>query len=156
MISIRLAQESDINNIVNLINAAFRVEAFFVDGDRTNSESVSQLFTSGTFLIAEISTKPIGCIYLELRGESGYFGLLSVEPVRQRSGLGRQLVDAAEDYFREAGCRVSELLAVNVREELQPYYRKLGYVETGVAPFPVEVETKIPCHFIKMAKVITN
>jgi Predicted acetyltransferase len=156
MIFIRTASDAEIETIVNLINAAFRVEAFFVYGDRTDSETVRGQFKSGKFLVAENGGIPVGCVYVELRGESGYFGLLSVDPVRQRSGIGKQLVDAAEDYFREDGCRVSELLAVNVREELVPYYRKLGYVESGTAPFPADVKTKIPCHFVKMSKPISS
>jgi hypothetical protein len=44
-----------------------------------------------------------------------------------------------------------DILIVNLREELPPFYRKRGYVENGTTPFP-DVETKIPCHFINMAK----
>ena len=156
MICIRRALDSEIETIVSLINSAFRVEGFFVYGDRTDSETVRRQFKSGEFLMAEDDAIPVGCVYVELRGERGYFGLLSVDPARQRFGIGKQLVDAAEAYFLQAGCRVAELLAVSVREELPPYYRKLGYVETGTAPFPTDVKTKIPCHFIKMSKVIVN
>jgi len=34
---------------------------------------------------------------------------------------------------------------------LPPFYRKRGYVENGTTPFH-DAETKIPCHFINMAK----
>ena len=41
---------------------------------------------------------------------------------------------------------------VNLRTELTPFYQRRGYVETGTQPFPSDVQTKQPCHFITMAK----
>ena len=154
MISVRTARMTDVEAIVRLINTAFLVERFFVDGDRTNSEKVRSLMEKGKFLLADDGPSLAGCVFVELRGERGYVGLLSVDPSWQRTGIGRRLIDAAERYFREAGCRVVELLAVSVRGELPPFYRKLGYANSGTAPFPADVKTKIPCHFIKMSKVI--
>jgi predicted N-acetyltransferase YhbS len=91
-------------------------------------------------------------VYVEPRGESGYLGLLSVDPARQARGLGRSLVAAAEDHCRGAGCRRMEMLIVNLRTELPPYYRRLGYAESGTAPFPDNGRAKQPCHFIRMSK----
>ena len=91
-------------------------------------------------------------MYVELRGGRGYLGMLSVDPVRQNMGLGRQLMAAAEDYFRDAGCTFSDLMIVNVRTELLAMYRGFGYVETGTAPYENRFPTKIPVHFIAMSK----
>jgi len=151
---IREAVDSDRDNIVQLINTAFRVESFFVDGDRTDCDKVSAMLKSGKFFLIEAGAKFVGCIYVELRGASGYFGLLSVDPSCRGLGIGRKLVVAAENYFRESGCRTSDMLMVSVREELLPFYQTLGYEFSGTAPFPQEVITKIPCHFITMSKNI--
>jgi len=75
-------------------------------------------------------------VYAELRGERGYFGLLAVDPKRQRRGLGGRLIAAAEDYCRTDGCRFVDLTFVNVRQELPGYYQHFGYAESGVLPFP--------------------
>ena len=151
---IREAIDSDSDNIVVLINAAFRVESFFIDGDRTDCDKVSAMLKSGKFLLIENGAKLVGCVYVELRCESGYFGLLSVDPSCRGLGIGRKLVVAAENYFGESGCRTSDMLMVNLREELLPFYRKLGYDVSGTAPFPPDVITNIPCHFITMSKKI--
>jgi hypothetical protein len=58
----------------------------------------------------------------------------------------------AESYCRERGARFMDILIVSLREELPPFYRKRGYVENGTSPFPADVETKVPCHFINMSK----
>jgi N-acetylglutamate synthase-like GNAT family acetyltransferase len=148
----RKAEATEAEQIAALVNAAFRVERFFIEGDRTNPAQVSTLLETGDFLLAEADGSLIACVYVELRGESGYFGLLAVDPTRQGQGLGARLVAAVEEHCRAAGCRVMELQIVNVRAELPRFYQALGYRETGTAPFPTEAQTKLPCHFVKMAK----
>jgi GNAT superfamily N-acetyltransferase len=95
-----------------------------------------------------------GCVYAELRGERGYFGLLAVDPTMQRSGLGSRLMDAAEQYCREAGCQFMDLTVVNLREELPEFYRRRGYAESGsgTEPFPAAARAKMPCHLVRMSK----
>ncbi len=149
---IRAAVPGDIEAIVRLINAAFVVERVVIDGDRTNPEHVRGLMNKGKCLLAEDAAGLVGCVYVEQRGERSYLGLLSVDPQRQGTGLGRRLVGAAEDYAREAGCRAIDLRIVSARAELLPFYGRLGYVENGTAPFPANVQTKVPSHFILMTK----
>ena len=94
-------------------------------------------------------------MYLERRGGRAYLGLLSVDPHRQRTGLGRTLVAAAEDRARALGCAHMDLQIVNLRAELPAFYAGLGYSETGTSPFPAEVETRLPCHFVVMSKKLS-
>ena len=87
-ILIRPAETSDVQAIVSLINRAFTVEEFFVDGERTSSEEVLGKLRSGVFLTACDRSGVVGCVYVERRaGNRGYIGLLAVEPSRQRSGF---------------------------------------------------------------------
>jgi GNAT superfamily N-acetyltransferase len=151
--STRIATPADAANITAIINAAFRIaEEFFVDGNRITQAEVEKLLERGVFLLAETGDQLDGCVYVELRGERSYLGLLSVDPNRQQGGLGSLLMNAAESYCRERGAHFMDILIVNLREELPSFYRKRGYVENGTTPFPEDVETKIPCHFITMAK----
>ena len=137
-----------------VINSAFRVaEEFFCFEDRITLEEVERLFTTGTFLVAESDRLLGGCVYVELKDvERSYLGLLSVDPSQQQSGLGSLLMTEAEKHCRGWGSRFIDILIVNLRTELTPFYLRRGYVETGTLPFPPEVQTKHPCHFISMAK----
>ena len=153
MTSIRIAAPADAARITSVINAAFRIaEGFFVDGPRITQAEVEQLLVKGAFLLAEADDKLNGCVYVELRGERSYLGLLSVDPSSQQGGLGSLLMLEAEKYCRERGSRAMDIYIVNLREELPPFYRRRGYVENGTSPFPEDVVTKVPCHFINMSK----
>jgi predicted N-acetyltransferase YhbS len=151
-LQIRWAVAGDVNAVARVVNVAFRrAESFFVERDRIDGETLRRMMEKGKFLLAEEGDVLLGCAYLELRGERAYFGLLAVDPERQPKGLGRQLIRQAEDAARRAGCRIMDIQIVNLRGELPPFYRGLGYVETGTAPFPAEVVTKEKCYFIIMS-----
>jgi len=45
-----------------------------------------------------------------------------------------------------------DILIVSLRDELPAFYQRRGYSENGTTPFPDDVPTKIPCHFINMSK----
>src|ERR1700679_2970763 len=99
--NIRFAAEPDLPNLMALINQAFLVETFFIQGNRLTPEDALAYFKKGRFLLAEENNALAGVIYVDLRGDRGYFGLLSVDPPRQKSGLGRLLIAAAEEFARE-------------------------------------------------------
>jgi len=148
----RDAGAADIDAVVRLVNAAYEVERFIYDGDRTDATECAGLLGTGKLLLAEQDGVLVGCVYLELREHSGYFGFLSVLPTCQRHGIGRFLVGAAEDWFRRQGRSVSELQIIDVRGELAEFYRRLGYREIGTTRFPADVPARLPCHFIRLAK----
>jgi predicted N-acetyltransferase YhbS len=150
---IRVAVSSDAAQITAVINAAFRIaEEFFVDGNRIAIEEVRQLFRKGVFLVAGGEGRLGGCVYVEPRGERAYLGLLSVDPAQQQSGLGSRLMTAGEQFCRERGARFMDIYIVNLRTELPAFYQRRGYFENGTTPFPADVPTKQPCHFINMSK----
>lgn len=154
-VSIRTAVSEDIPALVRLINAAFLVEQFVFDGDRINTEETRAFMNAGKFLLAEDTAGFAGCVYLEIRQGRGYLGLLAVDPARQSTGLGSKLVAAAEDYFRAGGCSAVDLRVISQRTPLPSFYRRLGYVEIGTAPFSPSLEAKVPGHYIVMSKPLT-
>jgi N-acetylglutamate synthase-like GNAT family acetyltransferase len=154
----RFATETDLPAVMALINKAFKVEAFFIVRDRLTPEEILAYFKKGRFLIAEENNTPAGVVYVEMRGDRCYFGLLSVDLTRQKSGLGRRLIAAAEEFAREMGARHMDITVVNLRTELPPFYRKLGYTDNGTEPVRIEMIPRLlqPAHFIKMTKPLGN
>ncbi len=151
--SYRVAGAGDGPAIATLINAAFRVEDFFIDGDRTHDAEVAALMAAGRFLCAvddDAGGALLGVIYVQRQDDRGYFGLLSIAPGHQRAGLGRALVAHAEALCRDEGARHMDLKIVNLREELPAYYASLGYRERGGRPFTHPARGRGRAHFVHL------
>lgn len=153
---IRMAGAEDVEPLARLISAAFVVEQPFIEGERIDPAGVREYMQKGKFLVAEDAAGLAGCVYVELRGKRGYLGLLGVAPARQGVGLGRKLMDAAENYFRAAGCRAIDLRTISPRTPLPAFYAHMGYALTGTAPFATDVPVKVPCHYILMSKQLSE
>src|SRR5271170_1752607 len=151
--STRMATESDFYPLLRLVNSAFEVERFFKNEDRLNVAKLQEHLRKGAFLVIEEDGQLAACVYVERHGDRAYLGLLSVDPARQKNGLGRRLTAAAEEFARETGAYFMDLTVVNLRTELPGIYEKLGYHVTGTAPFPADqMPVTRPCHFICMTK----
>jgi GNAT superfamily N-acetyltransferase len=149
-VEIRQATFHDADELLRIINLAFRVEKFFIAGDRIDLAGVREFLQKGEFLI----DGKLGCVYLEPRGDRCYLGLLSVDPAAQGTGVGRRLMHAAENRARELGCQAIDLRIVNLRAELPAFYAHMGYTSNGTSEFPPDVPTLQPCHFVHMAKAL--
>jgi GNAT superfamily N-acetyltransferase len=153
----RIATSGDVPALVRLINRAYRVEDFFIDGDRTHEEDVRARMArpEGMFLVVDGPDGRLdAAVNVELRGDRGYFGMLSVDPDRQGQGLGRALVQAAEQHCRAAGCHLLDIEVVNLRHELTAFYAALGFTTSGTAPFPDPRKLRQPAHLVTMSKRI--
>jgi GNAT superfamily N-acetyltransferase len=152
MITLRLANPPDAVLIAALVNRAYEVERFFVQGDRTSADEVRMLRGKGAFIVAvDADDALLGCVYVEVSGPGGRFGMLAVEPRAHGRGIGHRLIDAAETRAREAGAETMTIEVVNLRTDLFPLYETLGYVRSGTAPY-VHRPVIQPCHFILMTK----
>lgn len=156
MASIRISPAcvDDIPRIHPVIERAYRGddaragwthEADLVTGARTDLATLAGLIAdpASRLLIAWQGDMPVGCVNVAARGHSlAYLGLLCIEPARQGTGLGKQLMAAAEDYAREtfAADRI-EMTVINARAELIDWYRRHGYAPSGeTRPFPIPLD----------------
>ena len=148
----RKAGTTDVAAIVSLLNTAFAMEWDFIDRDRTNAAEIMQYLGAGVFLVADTEDGSLAsCMYLEQRGARLYLGMLAVNPSQQGRGLGRQMIDLAERQAALLGCEALDIRIINLRTELPPFYRALGFVDNGTEPFDDPKLTK-PAHFIRMTK----
>jgi ribosomal protein S18 acetylase RimI-like enzyme len=153
---IRVAVAADCDRLIPLINEAFAVETFMT-GPRTDPERLAASMRKGAILLAEDeSGQLVASIYVEVRGDRGYAGMLAVSPARQRSGVGSRMMRAAEDYLRARGCVTLDIAVLSLRTELPPIYRAYGFVETGTEPFvyPHPLKDGLQTHCIVMSKPI--
>jgi predicted N-acetyltransferase YhbS len=147
---IRAATRTDIPALHVLVESAYRGdsarrgwthEADLLDGQRTDPVSLAEIIDDPDqrILVALDGSAIIGCVQIA-RKENGkaYLGLLSVNPLLQATGLGKQLIAAAEhDAATYFGASVMEMTVIGKRTELIDYYRRRGYLPTGEErPFP--------------------
>jgi ribosomal protein S18 acetylase RimI-like enzyme len=145
---IRKAGRDDIDALVRLVNAAYRGdkarkgwthEADLLDGQRIDAAMLDEMLADDTqhLLVAEEGGTLAGCAAVTDKGTYAYLGMLTVDPDRQGSGLGRRLSEAGEALARDLGRVRVRMTVISVREELIAWYRRLGYRETGERqPFP--------------------
>ena len=111
------------------------------------------LFLKESLWIATATPVAVATLAFLFYGARAYFGMLAVAPDLRNHGLGKRLVAVAEAMGTALGCTAMDLQIVNLREELGPWYRSLGYAEVGTAPFGQATrDVKQPCYFIKMSK----
>src|SRR5689334_9252407 len=92
-VCVRRATARDVPDLVSLINRAYEVERFFVDGDRTSADEVHGLREHGDFLVLDRASKGLAAgVHVSWQDGRGHFGMLSVAPDLQGLGLGRRLV----------------------------------------------------------------
>jgi ribosomal protein S18 acetylase RimI-like enzyme len=153
---IRLATAADRPRLIPIINAAYSIEKF-LGGTRTDEARLAAMMEKGSILMAEEdSGRPVATVYVELRSNRGYMGLLAVDPERQGLGLGRRMMEEAEAWFRGHGGEAVDIVVLSPRSELLPLYRRFGFVETRTEPFQPSrpLQPGFECHGIVMSKTL--
>ncbi|KAF4952287.1 hypothetical protein FSARC_12693 [Fusarium sarcochroum] len=78
------------------------------------------------------------CEILQKSDDRAYFGLFAVSPKLQAGGIGRQVLQRAEDHAKkEWGTKIMTMHVIWTRAELIAWYIRRGYSRTGEkSPFP--------------------
>ncbi|MES2848439.1 MAG: GNAT family N-acetyltransferase [Bacteroidota bacterium] len=141
---ITIATETDIPELVALLNSAYRgeeskkgwtSEAHLIAGEvRTDEASVKEILQRpGSVMLKYTDAEKglTGCVNLQQHQNKIYLGMFSVHPVLQGGGTGKKLLIAAEEYAKGIGCNCIYMTVITVREELINWYKRHGYVDTG-------------------------
>lgn len=145
------ATASDLPTIAALVNAAYRGESAKA-GWTHESGLLSGQRTDPQALAADLAARPDSTILLLRDGDGAlqgsvwveqvepqtcYLGMLTVDPRLQAKGLGRTLLEAAENHARRLGATRMRMTVIHVRDALIAWYERRGYRRTGaVEPFP--------------------
>lgn len=163
MTIITAATPADAPALKALLEAAYRGdsarrgwnhEADILDDERIGIEELEALLADPavTILIARDDETLIGCVAVTRKDSAmGYLGMLCVLPTLQSGGLGRRLLDAAEDHGRAIGITRMEMTVIDSRDSLIAWYERRGYASTGERrPFPVLRDP--PVNFVVLEK----
>ena len=164
-----VATVGDIADLDVLVNSAYRgesskkgwtTEADLLGGLRTNPDALLALMKDPQAEILKYveDDQLLGCVYLKKKHNHLYLGMLTVSPVLQGKGIGKQLLAAAEEAAIRKQCDAITMTVIYSRTELIDWYKRHGYVDTGrTEPFPTDPEfgdPKQPLYFIVLEKPI--
>jgi ribosomal protein S18 acetylase RimI-like enzyme len=168
--SIIPATLTDVPELTALINSSYRgesskkgwtTEADLIDGQRIDNESLTEQMEDPNAVVlknTDDSGKVTGCVYLQKRGNKLYLGMLTVSPLLQANGLGRQLLQAAEDYARRINYHSITMTVITTRTELLNWYERRGYQKTGeVIPLVIPEQfgiLKQPLEMFRLEKAV--
>ena len=145
------ATDADVPAVVSLINVAFRglgedagwsVREEYIEGTRITEDLLREDMAAkphATLLLwRQEDDTLLGCVWLEpVENGVWYLGLLAVPPRNQKEGLGRRLLEAAEQWARARGATEIRMTVVHVRAALIEWYKRRGYsLMHETRPFP--------------------
>lgn len=141
---ISIAAAADAAAITQLLNSAYRgesskqgwtTEAHLIEGNvRANENTVKEVMQQpGSMMLKHTNDgqQLTGCVNLQQHGHKIYLGMLSVLPYIQGAGIGKQLLQAAEEYAIQTQCNAVYMTVISVRYELISWYQRHGYKDTG-------------------------
>jgi GNAT superfamily N-acetyltransferase len=189
MFTLTPAKPSDVQELSALVNSSYRgdpsragwtTEADYLDGQRTDPDDLLEIISKPKNVILCFRQTPttstsessksvdqtpiIGCVLLEKfkdqQGTGCYLGMLTVSPKLQSGGIGRNILEKAEDYARNWGATRITLGVIQLRDTLIAWYERRGYARTGTTlPFPYgNLRAGLPrrsdLHFVMFEKKI--
>lgn len=163
-----IAGDADIPQLVSLVNSAYRgdsskkgwtTEADLLDGIRTDEEALGKMIHQPDSVILKFTNNQndlVGCVNLQKQEDKMYLGMLTVSPYIQAQGIGKEIVNVAEEYAKQQGCSSVVMTVITVRHELIKWYERRGYHQTQEKrPFPKDPRfgiPKQPLEFVVMEK----
>jgi ribosomal protein S18 acetylase RimI-like enzyme len=166
-LTITVSEKKDVPSLVKLVNSAYRgedskkgwtTEADLLGGIRTDEDAMMKMVSRGDSVILKCLDKDqlIGCVYLQKQDEKIYLGMLTVSPEIHAKGIGKKLLQAAEEYAQTQESTAITMTVISVRKELISWYERHGYKPTGARkPFPNDPRfgiQKQPLEFIVLEK----
>ena len=145
----RPATSADVDAVVALVESAYRgdaskagwtTEADMLGGRRTGADDVIACIERprSRILLALQDRELRACAHIADEDAAGYFGMFSVQPNLQGSGIGKAVLKEAERIARdEWQLPAMRMTVIDIRAELIAWYERRGYRRTGIKkPFP--------------------
>lgn len=172
-----VATDADVPAVVSLINLAFRGIGGDAAGWSTKEQYIEGARITENQLREDMAAKPqaamllwrpvgkplLGCVWLEPEQHGvWYLGMLAVPPREQNAGLGRKLLQAAENWAAQRGATEIRMTTINLRTALIDWYKRRGYTLTAeTKPFPYgDTRFGIPkrddLHFVVLRKQLAG
>lgn len=161
-VEIRPADATQLDDLVRLVNEAYDIgeRGLWLEGaTRTDAAMLAKVIDE--LLVAVDDGRVVGCVRVHpIDATTADLGLVSVAPDRWGTGLGRDLVRAAEDLMRSRGVTTAQLELLVPRQGVHPdkarlraWYERLGYEVVRTAPLE-EFAPEAPAYLATPCEVL--
>jgi ribosomal protein S18 acetylase RimI-like enzyme len=146
----RRATHADVERLRAHVQHAYRgdesrigwtTEAHLLDGQRTDPRELEALVDGGDaqqLWLLERGEELLGSMVVKRETEEvAHVGMIAVRPDLQGQGVGRALLERAEQVAAAQGCTRLEMTVIGQRSELIAWYKRRGFQQTAEQrPFP--------------------
>lgn len=93
------------------------------------------------FLVGCLNKKIIATVMAGYDGHRGWINYLGVHPDHQKSGVGRLIMNAAQNLLKKAGCPKINLQIRMTNHTAVEFYKRMGFVEDDVLSLGKRLDT---------------
>ena len=153
----RIATARDVPELVSLINSSYRPsgaeagwthESELIEGARINPQQLAELLEGegSTVLLGLNKGEIVACVNVNQEIGATYIAMLTVRPSCQNFGLGKEMLQLAEEYAEnQYDASVFNLFVISQRKELYDFYLRRGYQSTEItSDYPANAGVGIP------------
>ena len=149
-----IANTTDAVRVCDLLNLAYRgaegwtTESALVEGNRcSESDIISEIKSPNNYLLIYKTDNIIqACISVQKIDNRAYIGSFAVNPKLQNSGVGKTVLNLAEQYAITSFQPEQFIMVVlSSRTELIQYYERRGYQRNGnIKEYPMHLNVGVP------------
>ena len=99
---------------------------------------------NSTVLVGRDADAIVATVMVGHDGHRGWVYYVAVDPLRRAQGLGRGIMNAAEEWLRQAGIAKLQLLVRRSNAKAGAFYQSLGYAEAETIVFAKWLDGREP------------
>jgi ribosomal protein S18 acetylase RimI-like enzyme len=131
-LSIAPIEDADVADVIALWQACGLTRPW---NDPQADVALARRRPNSTVLIGRDADAIVATAMVGYDGHRGWVYYVAVDPDRRAQGLGRTIMNAAEDWLRQAGIAKLQLLVRRSNAKAGAFYQSLGYTEAETIVF---------------------
>jgi ribosomal protein S18 acetylase RimI-like enzyme len=140
-LSIAPIEDADVADVVALWQACGLTRPW---NDPDADIALARRRPNSTVLIGRDAGAIVATAMVGHDGHRGWVYYVAVDPNRRAQGLGRSIMNAAEDWLRQAGIAKLQLLVRRSNARAGAFYQSLGYAEAETIVFAKWLDGREP------------
>jgi ribosomal protein S18 acetylase RimI-like enzyme len=140
-LSIAPIEDADVADVIALWQACGLTRPW---NDPQADVALARRRPNSTVLIGRDADAIVATAMVGYDGHRGWVYYVAVDPDRRAQGLGRTIMNAAEDWLRQAGIAKLQLLVRRSNAKAGAFYQSLGYTEAETIVFAKWLDGREP------------